>query len=116
MKSQIASNPPLKKSDGSWAKSNIERAELLADHFKEIFSNMNTRHQNFSFNNLHAVNEPLKSITSNEINVYIAHRVSSKKSPGYDLITVKLLAELPQDALIYIRNIFNAIFRLYYFP
>ena len=96
----------MKKDVGSWAKTNKERAELLADHFKEIFSNMNTRHQDLSFNNLHAVNEPLKSITSNEINVYIAHRVSSKKSPGFDLITVKLLAEL----------IFNAIFRLYYFP
>ena len=42
--------------------------------------------------------------------------MSSKKSLGYDLITEKLLAELPQDAIIYIRNIFNAIFRLYYFP
>ena len=30
--------------EGSWATTNTERAELLADRFKEIFSIMNTQH------------------------------------------------------------------------
>ena len=38
------------------------------------------------------------------------------KAPGYDLITGKLLKELPRKGLREITQIHNAIFRLEYFP
>lgn len=38
------------------------------------------------------------------------------KVPGYDLITKKVLKELPQKALRFITILLNAILRLEYFP
>ena len=38
------------------------------------------------------------------------------KSPVYDLISTKMLLELPLIAIIFIRNLFNVIMRLHYFP
>ena len=38
------------------------------------------------------------------------------KSPGYDLISPKILKELPMSGIKLITYIFNAILRLFYFP
>ena len=42
--------------------------------------------------------------------------LNSKKAPGYDLITPKLLQELPRKASAAICHIYNAVTRLHYFP
>ena len=116
IKSQTISNPPLRKHDGTWAKTNNERAELLAVHFKEIFSNENNN------NTLLAIIEPNDPDICPKFTNYaeIIHCISKKmnpgKSPGYDLISTKMLLELPAIAIIFIRNLFNAIMRLHYFP
>jgi len=38
------------------------------------------------------------------------------KAPGYDLIGGKILKELPDAIITYIKNLFNGILRLQYFP
>ena len=57
----------------------------------------------------------LELTTCKEISFYIT-KMQCKKSPGYDLISAQLLKELPSCGIKFIRNIFNAMFRLLYFP
>jgi hypothetical protein len=42
--------------------------------------------------------------------------LNQKKAPGLDLITVRMLKELPKAGLVNLMYIFNAILRLEYRP
>jgi hypothetical protein len=46
----------------------------------------------------------------------ILHGISTKKAPGYDLITGKILKEMSDKGLQALTYIFNAILRLEYVP
>lgn len=46
----------------------------------------------------------------------IIQNLKTNKAPGYDLITGRVLKELPQKAFRFITIIYNAILRLNYFP
>lgn len=48
--------------------------------------------------------------------VYNTIQKDAKKAPGYDLITGKILKELPDKALRLITIIYNAVLRLNYYP
>ena len=72
--------------NGNWARSDKEKATVLAEHLSEVF-------------------EPFPRMSLN-----------SKKAKGYDLITANLLKELPTQAIRYIIYIFNAVFRCHHFP
>lgn len=54
--------------------------------------------------------------TSNGEIVQIIEFTKIKKAPGYDLITEKILRELPKEGLRYITHLFNAILRTGFFP
>ena len=58
----------------------------------------------------------IKKTSINEILNIIKYKTKSKKSPGYDGINGKLLKELPLKAIIYLRNLFNAIMQTKHFP
>ena len=58
---------------------------------------------------------PTKSSSPFEI-YSIIKDLNPKKAPGYDQITGKILQELPRKALVFLSRLFNAIFRLQYFP
>jgi len=60
------------------------------------------------------LNCAIKTITKAEIKSQIK-QIKNKKAPRYDLIGGKILMELP-EAITYIRNLFNRILRLQYFP
>lgn len=51
-----------------------------------------------------------------EIAKLIHEHTNPKKSPGCDLITPKMIIELPYCAICYITQLFNAITRVGYFP
>jgi hypothetical protein len=51
---------------------------------------------------------PMKKILINEVK-HIQNKINPKKSPGYDLITGKILKELSQKCLRAITQIYNAI-------
>ena len=42
--------------------------------------------------------------------------VTKKKSPGYDLITIKILKKLPKKGLTFLTEVYNAIVRTCHFP
>jgi hypothetical protein len=64
----------------------------------------------------HQMTTPLRKIRVQEVEHIIQSDTRPNKAPGYDLITGKLLKELPRTGLRAITQIFNAIFRLEYFP
>ena len=58
----------------------------------------------------------LLKIQVQEVEHIIQSDTNPTKAPGYDLITGKLLKELPRKGIRAITQIYNAIFRLKYFP
>ena len=59
--------------------------------------------------------QPITPVTLNQV-TDIIWSLTSKKSPGYDLITAKVLKELPTIGIKFISYIFNAALRLHHFP
>ena len=59
---------------------------------------------------------PPRNFKITEITSIIFKNLDPKKSPGYDLITGRVLQELTPLAIRLITLLFNAIFRLNYFP
>jgi hypothetical protein len=52
----------------------------------------------------------------NQIKHLINTRLNSRKSPGYDLITARILKKLPISALRFLTAIYNAALRTGNFP
>lgn len=46
----------------------------------------------------------------------IKENINPKKAPGFDFITVEILKQLPQKAIIKLTHLINAAFRLEYVP
>jgi len=59
--------------------------------------------------------ERLKAFTLKEIKDELK-MLNQKKAPGLDLITARMLKELPKEGLLNLMCIFNAILRLEYWP
>jgi len=57
----------------------------------------------------------MKKIRINGVKPVIPYKINPKKSPGYDLITGKILKELSQKGLRAITQIYNAILQTEYF-
>lgn len=116
-------NPPIRKDDGSWAKSNEEKANVFADHLYEVFQPNPTDIINSIDDDVQAfldspyqLEPPLQKFTVKQVADIIETKLNPKKSPGHDLITVKILKELPEVGLKYITQIYNAILLTSHFP
>ena len=59
---------------------------------------------------------PIKKIKCNEVKAILQNDINPNKTPGYDLITGRILKELPDKCVRLITFLFNSIFRLSYFP
>jgi hypothetical protein len=64
----------------------------------------------------HQMALPLQKIRIHEVENIIQHKTFPSKAPGYDLITGKILQELPKKGLRAITQIYNAVPRIEYFP
>jgi len=58
----------------------------------------------------------MAKIRIQEVEHIIQRNTHPFKTPGYDLITGKVLKELPRTGIRTMTQIFNSIFRLEYFP
>lgn len=115
--------PPIRTSDGNWAKSSKDKAKLFAEHLTKVFTPLP---QEASKNEEDVINHylkaplqmemPIKKITTKEVYNIMQKDLNAKKAPGYDLITGKILKELPDKALRLLTIIYNAILRLNYYP
>jgi hypothetical protein len=113
-----AHNPSL-RSGSSWARTDSEKAELFAKYLVSVFKPNETSEDDSEVDKI--LNQdlqmclPIKPASPREIARHIKH-LDLKKSPGYDLITPRVLKELPRKALTFLACMFNAIFRTTHFP
>ena len=113
---QITSIPPLRTENGSWAKSNKQKAELFADHLEDIFKPNAIAGENLSSNTENKETLEIRLTTPEEVTKEIQENLSTKKTPGFDLITAEILKQLPRKAIVLLTFLFNAAFRLKYIP
>lgn len=109
--------PPIKKADNTWAKSPIEKANLFADHLENTFKpfpNLTSDENIVRITKYDSRSIP--RITRNELISVITNDIKSHKAPGYDLITGKILKELPENGVRKLLYIINASLRLRYVP
>lgn len=115
--------PPIRKEDGTWARCEKEKADVFANHLTKVFqpfpeeTDSETVHEIQQY--LEAplqLSPPIKTITPTEVKTIIKKHIGHKKAPGYDLITGRILQELPKKGIILVTIICNAILRLGYFP
>lgn len=116
--------PPLKKQNGSWARSNEEKASIFAEHLKTIFepfppsqsADLNEQKEIEDFLSIPCqLSLPIKYITPADVK-YAIRGLKMNKAPGFDLITGQILKELPSKGIMLITHIFNAMLRLTYWP
>lgn len=109
---------PIRNSAGGWARSDKNRAITFAVHLQNVFQ-PNPPTNAFVLpplsDNIQSQHEPIV-FRPNEIAKIIKEQLNPKKSPGCDLITPKMLIELPYCAVCIICQLFNAITKLGYFP
>ncbi len=91
---------PLRRQDGTWAKSEQERADVFADRLQNTFQT------NYIDSDLHPVTKyndgpSIKPITPKEIRSAI-DKLNLRKAPGLDLVDAKILKEVPKKALVMI--------------
>lgn len=115
-------NPPIKKTDGTWAKSDNEKAEEFAKHLAEVFKPFERTVPIEAEDIIHQyltnpiVEQFSTRINKKEVKKTILKEIHSKKAPGLDFITGKILKELPDLGFSLLTMIFNAIIRIGHFP
>ncbi|VVC42657.1 Reverse transcriptase domain, partial [Cinara cedri] len=112
--------PPLKNGIAKYD-TNYEKSEEFAEYFETCFtSEDNTTPQRESSDESPNVTNDKYSNTiiptyPKEIQLIIS-KLKSKKSPGHDLITNKILKNLTFKALSYLASLFNSAMRIATFP
>lgn len=106
------SNHPIRKSDNSWTKSNLEKANRFAEYLKTVFTPNDTQDPVHPYiesylNETYQLELPIKKFTKQEIREEI-RKLKLDKAPGYDLITAKTLKELPEEGISLTTYIFNS--------
>lgn len=118
IKPPVEGQKPLRKHDGTWARSDMDIASIFANHLSGVF-------QPNPPNNDFVLSEPLQqseydfdtiTISSDDVQKVIKDNLNLKKSPGFDLITPTMIKNLPNVAIIVLTILFNAILKLGYFP
>lgn len=110
-------NPPLRYANGHWARSNSEKANLFAEHLANVFKPHPGYHgDNLTVDNQSEINHPIVRFKVREVKDIIQNNINPKKSPGFDLVTAKMVMEVPENTVRLITHIANAIMRIGYFP
>lgn len=116
LKRPIKYAPPIRRDDGEWARSDREKAEVFAEYLTNVFQ----PHSPTGMEDIVPVNNTdhslVRKFTPAEVINEIEKKLKINKAPGYDLITVKILKELPYKCIIKLTHLFNAAVRLRYVP
>lgn len=114
-KNTVAHSAPIKKANGTWAKSNKEKAEVFAEHLSGIFqpnigdSNIDVEDDTNNYEN------SIPLVRRKELRKEIKN-LKLKKAPGFDLISAQVLKNLPKKAMSFIQLLLNAAIKLRHFP
>jgi hypothetical protein len=114
--------PPLQTAQSTWARTNIDKAQTFANHLASVFqynpSNNSSEEEEPIISLLESpykLEPPPQRFKQPEIQT-VVNNLFPKTSPGYDLITGKILQELPPVTIKFITQPFNASLVLEYFP
>lgn len=99
-------NPSLRTNDGTWAKSDQEKAMLLANHIKDAFQVNDMVSHHFS-NFPTSEDGVIQHTTPNEV-TKIIDKMRLKKSSGLDNILSVMIRELPRKGIIFIVCFINS--------
>jgi hypothetical protein len=121
MKQVKKPSPPLRTSQETWARSNVEKAHLFAEHLAKVFQlhpSENKPEEKESLIQLLETPYQLEPPTNHlkRAEVQGVNSLNPKKSSGYNLITSKILKELPIIGINYLTQLFNAVLLKGYFP
>ncbi|VVC39081.1 Hypothetical protein CINCED_3A019378 [Cinara cedri] len=115
-------SPPLRKADHSWAITDLEKVNIFAEHLSKCFTLHDIQPSasqpeivDSSLNSPLPMSLPAKNTSLGEFE-HIIKQLPIKKSPGHDLISNVITKNLPKKVIVFLSHIFNAIFRLSYFP
>lgn len=111
--------PPI-KSESSWARTDNEKAEAFASHLSRVFqlddnAQSDESEMDIILNQDIQLCLPIRPTSPREI-ARMIRSLDSGKAPGFDLITSKILKELPNKSITFLACLFNAIFRTHNFP
>ncbi|KAJ8737403.1 hypothetical protein PYW07_000674 [Mythimna separata] len=111
--------PPI-RSGNSWARSDQEKTDTFATHLANVFKpNESCVPEDPEIDNI--LNQdlqlclPLRPTSPRELSRLI-FTMNSNKAPGFDLITPKILKELPRKGLVFLTTLINASLRTSYVP
>lgn len=114
-KNTVAHRAPIKKTDGSWAKSNKEKAEIFAEHLANIFQ-PNVGASDIDVENItNNYENSIPLVRRNEL-MKVIKGLKLKKAPGFDLVTAQVLKNLPKKAVKFLQLLLNAAIKLRYVP
>jgi hypothetical protein len=96
--------PPVRKQDGSWARTNKEKTNLFTDYLATVFTPNNKNNNNEDnvetfLNASCQLSLPIRAFTSTEVH-NIINLLNPHKAPRYDLITGTLLKNVTRKAII----------------
>lgn len=105
--------PPILRSDKTWAKSNQEKATEFGNYLVNVFkpNSVDATMDTMVLQRLdeaHQLDLPIRKFKCCEVKTAIGNLIG-KKSAGYDLITPKLLKEMPENGVKFLTQLFNAI-------
>jgi hypothetical protein len=108
--------------EGTWARSNIEKANTFAEHLANVFQPHRSENSHVEEEALihyletpYQLDPPFNRLLRSEVHAVVKN-LNPKNSPGYDLITGKILQELPVEGIQYLTQIFNAVMLTGHFP
>ncbi|GAB0086261.1 hypothetical protein DMENIID0001_002800 [Sergentomyia squamirostris] len=112
------SHAPIRKGNGEWARNDQDKANLFADHLKNVFQPWPATSATSVISA--PVQSPqatsVKRFKLNELINVIMDEINTKKAPGWDLITGRILRELSAKCCFRLLMIFNATLKLGYYP
>jgi 16S rRNA C1402 N4-methylase RsmH len=84
--------PPIRKTDGKWARNNEQKAQRFAAHLKQIFQPLGSQEEKAMITeDIVQENEEIKLATTTEVKNVINNNINPKKASGFDLITGEVL-------------------------
>lgn len=108
--------PPIKDNAGKWVGNPKQKSSIFADHLCNTFKPYpQTTNDEYITLTEKVDEEDISHVSLREIR-NVCNHLNTKKTPGYDLITNKIIKELPKKALLKLQYIINACFKTKYVP